>query len=89
MQNDHEVVLDRAAGALVGVAVGDALGAPYEFDMPGPAAPAMRGGGLGPWEPGEWTDDTQETICAAQVAAETLLALGASTEGNDYGVFLS
>jgi ADP-ribosylglycohydrolase len=50
---------DRAAGAVLGMAVGDALGAGYEFE---PCAAAdqvtMRGGGLGDFEPGEWTDDT-------------------------------
>lgn len=50
---------DRAAGALLGLAAGDALGAGYEFTHPSPDAPiGMVGGGLG-WEPGEWTDDTQ------------------------------
>jgi ADP-ribosylglycohydrolase len=62
--------LERAAGALVGLAVGDALGAGYELTTPDPTAPIeMRGGGLGPWAPGEWTDDTQQAICLAQVTA--------------------
>jgi ADP-ribosylglycohydrolase len=60
---------DRVAGVLVGLAVGDALGAPYEFQIPGPREPQMVGGGIGPWEPGEWTDDTQQAICIAQAAA--------------------
>ncbi len=60
---------DRIAGALVGGAVGDALGAPYEFEIPGPAAPQMKGGGTGPWAPGEWTDETQMTICIARAFA--------------------
>jgi len=61
---------DRAAGALVGLAAGDALGAPYEFAAPvaGEDA-AMIGGGLGDWAPGEWTDDTQMAICIARVTA--------------------
>jgi ADP-ribosylglycohydrolase len=29
----------------------------------------MKGGGLGGWEPGEWTDDTQMAICIAEEAA--------------------
>src|ERR1700733_12069197 len=29
----------------------------------------MIGGGLGPWEPGEWTDDTQMALCIAEEAA--------------------
>jgi ADP-ribosylglycohydrolase len=59
----------RAAGALVGCAVGDALGAPYEFEVPGPDVPEMRGGGIADWEPAEWTDDTQLTICVARAAS--------------------
>ena len=61
--------LDRAAGVLVGLAAGDALGAGYEFGSPPPVDPEMIGGGLGNWEPGEWTDDTQMAICVAEVAA--------------------
>ena len=60
--------LDRAAGVLVGMAAGDALGAGYEFTAP-PVKPEMIGGGLGPWEPGEWTDDTQMALCIAEVTA--------------------
>jgi ADP-ribosylglycohydrolase len=29
----------------------------------------MKGGGLGGWEPGEWTDDTQMAICIAEETA--------------------
>src|SRR3954453_19357482 len=29
----------------------------------------MKGGGLGPYDPGEWSDDTQMTLCVARVAA--------------------
>src|SRR4029077_7028150 len=60
--------LDRAAGVLVGLAAGDALGAGYEFAAP-PVKPEMIGGGLGRWEPGEWTDDTQMALCIAEEAA--------------------
>src|SRR3712207_1922566 len=63
----------RAAGALVGSAVGDALGAPFEFGPPGRftarfSTPArgthteMCGGGSLGWEPGEFTDDTQMAL---------------------------
>ena len=63
-------VMDRAAGVLVGQAVGDALGVPYEFAAPIRAGDArMVGGGLGPYEPGEWSDDTQMAVCVARVAA--------------------
>lgn len=69
MENADASLLDRIEGTLVGAAVGDALGAPYEFEIPGPVAPVMRGGGIGPWEPGEWTDDTQQLVCVARAAA--------------------
>ena len=71
----------RAMGALVGSAVGDALGAPFEF---GPAGrytqrfpqPVLGGIGEmvggGPWAPGEFTDDTQMALALA----ESLLAHG-------------
>lgn len=52
---------DRRAGAILGVAVGDALGATYEFCSPWevPEGPleVVGGGWLG-LEPGETTDDT-------------------------------
>ncbi len=48
--------MDRVAGTITGLAVGDALGAGYEFARPArPGQAAMIGGGLGDWEPGEWT----------------------------------
>ncbi len=56
---------------LLGQAAGDALGVPYEFATPpGPGELAvMRGGGLGPYAPGEWSDDTQMAICIARVSS--------------------
>ncbi len=63
---------DRAAGCLVGLAYGDALGVPYEYGsrpLPGPGELALLGGGLGNFEPGEWSDDTQMAVCIAQAAA--------------------
>lgn len=51
----------RRAGAILGLAVGDALGATYEFCSPAevPAGPLeMAGGGWLDLEPGETTDDT-------------------------------
>ncbi|MFE2581903.1 ADP-ribosylglycohydrolase family protein [Streptomyces sp. NPDC059378] len=62
---------DRAAGVLLGAAVGDALGVPYEFKatLSDDQQPRMIGGGLGPYEPGEYSDDTQMQVCIAQVAA--------------------
>jgi ADP-ribosyl-[dinitrogen reductase] hydrolase len=61
---------DRAVGAVLASAVGDALGAPYEFRPPNPTAPcAMEGGGGYRWEPGEWTDDTQMALAVLAVLA--------------------
>lgn len=63
---------DRAAGALLGLALGDALGAGYEFGPPVEAASVdMIGGGPFGWEPGQWTDDTEMAICVGRVAAVT------------------
>ena len=63
--------LDRACGAVLGTAVGDALGAPYEFGLAtvGPEGPRMIGGGLGGFAPGEWTDDTTMSWAILDVAA--------------------
>ncbi|ABM11942.1 ADP-ribosylglycohydrolase family protein [Mycolicibacterium vanbaalenii] len=62
---------DRAAGALVGLASGDAVGAGYEFDPPMAAGHpvAMIGGGPAPFQPGEWTDGTSMAIAIAEIAA--------------------
>lgn len=62
---------DRAAGVLVGAACGDALGVPYEFAAPltDTDIPRMIGGGLGPYEPGEYSDDTQMAVCIARATA--------------------
>ncbi len=57
-------VLDRAVGAVLGLACGDALGAPFEFGPPldPDVRVAMIGGGPFNSEVGEWTDDTAMTI---------------------------
>jgi ADP-ribosylglycohydrolase len=64
---------DRVEGVLLGAACGDALGVPYEFGSaplaPG-EVPRMIGGGLGPYAPGEWSDDTQMAVVIARVAAD-------------------
>ena len=63
--------LDRAVGALLGTAAGDARALPDQFGPPrGPQLEvAMVGGGSFAWEPGEWTDDTSMAIAIAEVAA--------------------
>lgn len=65
--------LDRAVGVLVASAVGDALGAGYEFALiPDGLVPEMIGVGLGGFAPGEWTDDTAQAMAIAVVAADGL-----------------
>jgi ADP-ribosylglycohydrolase len=65
----------RAVGAVVGSAVGDALGAPFEFGEPGVyrARFGGRGGemcGGGGWDPGEATDDTQMAVLVGESLLE-------------------
>ena len=69
---------DRAAGAVLASACGDALGAGYEFGPPMPQVMPvrMKGGGSFDWEPGEWTDDTSMAIPILRV-----LARGSKLEG--------
>ena len=64
--------LDRYRGALLGLAVGDALGAPVEFMRPGTFDPVteMLGGGPHGLMPGEWTDDTSMALCLAESLIE-------------------
>lgn len=71
---------DRVAGALLGMAAGDALGAGYEFAAPPLGDVGMIGGGLGGFAPGEWTDDTSMAVCIAQVTATGVVDLGAVGE---------
>jgi ADP-ribosylglycohydrolase len=63
---------DRQRGALVGLAVGDALGAAVEFQPPGtfPEVTGFRAGGPHGLEPGEWTDDTSMALALADSIAE-------------------
>jgi ADP-ribosylglycohydrolase len=65
---------DRCVGALVGLAVGDALGTTLEFQPPGTFTPIddMVGGGPFDLKPGEWTDDTSMALCLG----ESLLTCG-------------
>jgi ADP-ribosyl-[dinitrogen reductase] hydrolase len=66
---------DRARGALIGLAVGDALGTTLEFSAPAAPPPFSRlidgphreiiGGGPFSVAPGQVTDDTQMAVCLA------------------------
>ncbi|MBK6016698.1 ADP-ribosylglycohydrolase family protein [Streptomyces sp. MBT53] len=68
---------ERAVGAVLGSAVGDALGAPFEFGpegafsarfpVPGHGGEMCGGGG---WDPGEATDDTQMAVLVAESLLE-------------------
>ena len=60
--------VSRYRGSLLGLAVGDALGAPLEFHAPGSFAPVgdMVGGGAFGLLPGQWTDDTAMALCLAE-----------------------
>lgn len=63
----QEQAKDRALGALLGLAVGDALGTTVEFHQRGTFAPVttLTGGGPFHLKPGEWTDDTSMALCLA------------------------
>jgi ADP-ribosyl-[dinitrogen reductase] hydrolase len=60
--------LDRYHGCLIGLAIGDAMGVPLEFQPPGTFTPVreMNGGGPFDLKPGEWTDDTSLALCLAE-----------------------
>src|ERR1019366_1795767 len=62
---------DRCRGALIGLAVGDALGAAVEFSDPGsfPPVTGYRSGGPHGLKPGEWTDDTSMALALADSIA--------------------
>ncbi|NEX22604.1 ADP-ribosylglycohydrolase family protein [Thiorhodococcus mannitoliphagus] len=61
-------LLERYRGALIGLAVGDALGVTLEFTQPGGFEPIddMVGGGPFGLAPGQWTDDTSMALCLAE-----------------------
>ncbi|MET4028413.1 ADP-ribosyl-[dinitrogen reductase] hydrolase [Marinobacter sp. MBR-99] len=60
--------IDFAKGALLGLAVGDALGTTVEFRRRDTFAlhTELIGGGAFHVKPGEWTDDTAMALCLAQ-----------------------
>ncbi len=61
-------LLRRFRGSLLGLAVGDALGAPVEFKPRGSFQPitSLRGGGPFNLKAGDWTDDTSLALCLAE-----------------------
>lgn len=64
---------DRARGALLGLAIGDAVGTTLEFRTPGSFEPItdMSGGGPFGLRPGQFTDDTSMALCLAESLVET------------------
>lgn len=80
--------MDRVIGTVVGSAVGDALGAPFEFREPGVYAAEFPDGvgemcGGGGWDPGEATDDTQMAV----LVGESLLERGGLDLPDIFGRF--
>ena len=63
---------ERYEGCMLGLACGDALGAPVEFMPRGGFAPVetMRGGGKFAVTRGQWTDDTSMALCMAMSLLE-------------------
>ncbi|MET9771137.1 ADP-ribosylglycohydrolase family protein [Streptomyces sp. NPDC006415] len=79
---------DRVAGAVIGSAAGDALGAPFEFGPSGVFAARFPDGvgtlcGGGGWDPGEATDDTQMAV----LVGESLLERGGPDLPDMFGRF--
>lgn len=73
--SSHPQLADRARGVILGLAVGDALGAAVEWDHPDQIH-ARYGGPLRDmvasrtWQLGEWTDDTAMALALAESLAE-------------------
>jgi ADP-ribosyl-[dinitrogen reductase] hydrolase len=68
MESAMTPVRDRARGALIGLATGDAVGTTVEFKPRGsfPPVTTMTGGGPFGLEPGQFTDDTSMALCLAE-----------------------
>ena len=64
--------IERYRGCLVGLAIGDALGATVQFKRPGTfrEVEGMEGGGCYNLDPGQWTDDTSMALCLAESLLE-------------------
>ena len=71
-----DAVADRAIGAFLGLAIGDALGTTLEFTRRDaqPRVTDLVGGGPFGLQPGEWTDDTAMALALADsLAADPML----------------
>jgi len=74
MSADADARFDRAIGALLGLAVGDAIGTTLEFRWPRDSYPHitdMVGGGPFDLKPGGWTDDTSMALALADSLEST------------------
>ncbi|MEN3749763.1 ADP-ribosylglycohydrolase family protein [Sphingomonas sp. HF-S3] len=65
-------LIDRAIGALMGLAAGDAVGTTLEFSLrdQAPALTDMVGGGPFALKPGQWTDDTAMALALGNSLAD-------------------
>jgi ADP-ribosylglycohydrolase len=65
-------MLNRYRGALLGLAIGDAVGTTVEFSPPGTFKPVtdLVGGGPFDLKAGEWTDDTSMALCLGESLVE-------------------
>ena len=93
---DLESIRDRALGAFIGLAAGDAVGTTLEFERRDARPPLTDMVGGGPFElkPGQWTDDTAMALALAEglalVSSESLDARDLMDrfvdwrKGNDY-----
>lgn len=72
LKDIKEEIQDRFYGAILGLAVGDAMGVPLEFTDPGTFQQVTDMIGGGPFDllPGMWTDDTSMALCLAESLAE-------------------
>lgn len=70
---DSDDDINRFRGALLGAAIGDALGTTLEFKAPGSFTPIedIVGGGPFNLNAGEWTDDTSMMYCLAHSLVRT------------------
>ena len=66
-------IRDRALGAFLGLAIGDAVGTTLEFTLRDaqPRLEDMTGGGVFKLPPGAWTDDTSMALALADSLAAT------------------
>ncbi|MGC8829082.1 MAG: ADP-ribosylglycohydrolase family protein [Verrucomicrobiia bacterium] len=73
VNEDPSMRIQRYAGCLIGLAVGDALGVAVESLPAGRFKPVTNilGGGKYNLKPGEWTDDTALALCIGTSLVET------------------